>query len=60
MDNVYIILTEENSVINAKGYYSFSRLCSENGIVKNSIDKKSLPVQVGKTKIFKVNIDTRI
>jgi hypothetical protein len=60
MDKIYIILIEENNSFSVKGYNSFSRLCSENGIDKNSVDKKLLPFKVKNKTILSVEVDNRI
>lgn len=57
---VYIIISESSGGLNVKGYNSFSRLCSENGIKKNSISKKDLPVKVGNKTILSIEVDERI
>jgi hypothetical protein len=60
MDEIYIILIQDNSELSVKGYNSFSRLCSENGIDKKSVDKKSVPFKIGNKTIFKIKVDNRI
>ena len=60
-DNVYLIITEEGpDSINIKGYSSFSRLCSEAGLEKGMINKKDLPVKLGKRTIIAIKVDNRI
>jgi hypothetical protein len=59
-DTLYLIMEQVNNSLNVKGYYSFSRLCSENNIDKKMVDKKSLPIRVGNKTILTVKIDTRI
>jgi beta-N-acetylglucosaminidase len=57
MEEIYLHIKGNN----IKGYYSFSRLCKENGIDKDKVNKDMLPLQIGKDiKIVKISIDTRI
>lgn len=43
-----------------KLYHSLRRLCEENGIDRNKINKNQLPVQTPKGKIIGLIPDTRI
>jgi hypothetical protein len=57
MEEIYLHIKGNN----IKGYYSFSRLCKENGVDKDKVNKDMLPLQIGKDiKIVKISIDTRI
>jgi len=61
MDTVYLIITEEGpDSFNIKGYSSLSRLCSEAGIEKGMINKKDLPVRLGKRTIVAIKVDNKI
>lgn len=61
MDTVYLIMVEEGpDSFDIKGYSSFSRLCSESGLEKGIINKKDLPVKLGKRTILAVKVDNRI
>ena len=59
-DTVYLVMEHVGNSLDARGYYSFNRLCSENNIDKKMVDKKSLPIRVGNKTILTVKIDTRI
>lgn len=60
MDSIYLILIMDGNEISVKGYDSFSRLCSDNGIKKGGIDKKKLPVRIGNKTILSVVVDNKI
>jgi hypothetical protein len=60
MDSTYLILIVDGNEISVKGYFSFARLCSDNGIKKGSIDKKKLPVKIGNKTILSIVVDTKI
>jgi hypothetical protein len=60
MEDTYIIMIENASGFDAKGYTSFSRLCLENGLNKKVVNKKMVPFKVENKTVFKVKIDNRI
>ena len=60
MDKIYIIISEESNSLSVKGYTSFSRLCTENGFDKKSVNKKLLPFKVKNKTILSIEVDTRI
>jgi hypothetical protein len=58
MDDIVYLYINGSTI---KGYFSFSRLCKENSLDKDKLNKDMLPVQIGKDiKIVKINIDNRI
>jgi hypothetical protein len=60
MKKIYVIIIQEKNELIVKGYNSFSRLCTENGISKKDVNKTMVPLKIGNITIMQVQIDTRI
>jgi hypothetical protein len=60
MNDIFLIITQTNGSLSVKAYYSFSKLCSANGIDRSKVDKKMLPFKVGDMIVMKVEVDSDI
>ena len=60
MNDIFLIITQTNGSLSVKAYYSFSKLCSSNGIDRSKVDKKMLPFKVGDMIVMKVEVDSDI